>query len=308
MRARRIIGRRKVPVNPITIFGYFDKFQVWFKTPLDRLTLNKLRKNCGKGGLYYENRNARWDWNYKQRVEFRQPNDWLVKWLSERDDEEVVINGLEVAVDFSFTSWIERDDAMEYFHKHLLRRWHGTGQEIRVYKENDRSAERVEIEEGESRYDAGRWAPNRVAMYVEEFSRATGELFCFHLEWRCNGLRPVRNAGIELPEHLMNFDHADFWEDRYLFADIDPKRIGAVLRKRKIADYGRERDRRVGGVILNSVGNMQDLFDEFGSNLRLGRIVTRLDHQHLLPQNGHGNLSNGNSGVSTWYITSKGIA
>ncbi len=108
---------------------------------------------------------------------------------------------MEVACDLIFPDCVELDDAFEFLHHHMVRRWHGKRQKIRRFEDG-------------ARYDAGRWAPNGIVMYREPFSRATGEADCLHLEWRLNGLDAVRGAGIKRPQELLNFNHRAFWEPR----------------------------------------------------------------------------------------------
>lgn len=271
--------------KPANVLCYFDKLQTWFRNPLSRITLGKLRKNCGKGGLYFENSPARFDWAFKQRVEFRQPDDCLLNWLAERDG--ALINRIEITLDLIFTCSVKRDDAFEFIDRHLIRRWHSHKHEVRIYRSSGNSYERVHIDNGQSRYDGGRWAPNSIVTYVEDFSRATGERFCLHHEWRARGVRAVRGTGISTAKDLVGFDYRKFWDERLLLADVQPAKIGALLRKRSNPDKNRERDARTGHVIISSVATMQELFDKYGSLLRLSRIADRIDHRHLLPPPRH---------------------
>jgi hypothetical protein len=80
---------------PIAVHAYFDKNQVWLRRPADPTALEFLRTQCGKGGLYVDNRPASFGQGYKQRLELRQPSPVALQCLAERDD--VLINRVEIA-------------------------------------------------------------------------------------------------------------------------------------------------------------------------------------------------------------------
>lgn len=280
----RSIAQLILPLKaPIGILPYFDKVQVWVREPLDRLTLRKLRKECGKGGLFHEIGPSRFKSHFRQRIEFRQPSDFVLKRLAHFDD--CLINRLEAAIDFIFACPTDRDDAYEFFHRHMVRRWHGCNQEIRAYCAEEGKPIRASIEESESRYDAGRWVPNRITSYKESYSRATGELYCLHVEWRANGVRACRRAGIRTPVNLVEFDHRAFWDRRLLLLDIEPRKIGRRVRKKGNLNWGGNSnlDGKIGGIFLNSVDTLQELLDEYGAALRLGRIAKRFECESWLP-------------------------
>jgi hypothetical protein len=141
-----------------------------------------------------------------------------------------------------------------------------------------------------------RRAPNSIVFYQPGFSRITGELNVLHLEWRLNRLRSVRNAGIESGRDLLAFDHRQFWEKKLLLYDIEPERLGRLLRNRStgrrsrrsaIGNYGHggqfNLDGRTGHVLINSVGSVQELIDRYGSWLRLHRVLSRMVTESLLP-------------------------
>ncbi len=117
-----IISRLVLPKKPSATYAYFDKVQFWVRTPLNDATLGELRSECGRGGLYVENRPARFDARYRQRLELKQPNRTTMEWIARRDD--ALINGAEVAVDYVFKSSADRDDAWEFLDRHLVRSWH----------------------------------------------------------------------------------------------------------------------------------------------------------------------------------------
>jgi len=289
--------------KPTGVHAYFDKVQFWLKVPADRRTLLILTQNCGRGGLHFENKPAPFGRGYGQRIELRQPSPDALQWLAERDD--VLINRVEIALDYVFESWSARDEAQEFLDFHLIRRWHSKKQKIRLYragKERDsrgrRKPERVAtIDRAQTRYDSGRWSRNGIAIYTERHSRVTGELCCLHLEWRANGRRAVQAAGIKSAEDLLQFDHHEFWKKRLLLVDIDTERLGRIFRNR--AEKTRSRapafktdwrgeetnmDRYWGEVIVRSVGSLQELLDTERRRVRLDRALRPLSNSAWLPQ------------------------
>jgi len=225
-----------------------------------------------------------------------------LQWLAERDD--VFVNRIEVTLDYTFDSLLALDEAQEFLHFHLIRRWHSKKQQVRLYRgsqEGDsrgkRGVERVhEIEQATTRYDAGRRSRNGLVIYRENHSRATGELYCLHVEWRANGVRPVQAAGIKSASDLLEFDHHAFWKKRLLLIDVDPERLGRLFRNRasglksrspvfKTDWAGRQTnvDLRWGSRIIKSVGSLQELLDAYRGKVRIDRILEPVSNSAWLP-------------------------
>ena len=282
-----IIPRRAAPLKPTGSEAYFDKIQFWLFTPLDRKTLAGLRKQCGRGGLYVDNRSARFDRRYRQRIELKQPSHDALHWLAQCN--EALINRAEITIDLVFKSYAARDDAFDFFDQHFVRRWHGKSQQIWVFK----------AEEGShgARYDGPRRAPNTTVFYQEEHSRITGEVCVLHLEWRLNGLKAMRRAGIRSGQDLVEFNHRQFWKTRLLFYDVDRRRLGRLIRNRKsgkrsklaavkqTSGYWVNIDGRTGETHRRVAGTIQGLIDRFRSaeRVRIQRVLSQLSNAELLP-------------------------
>jgi hypothetical protein len=166
---------------------------------------------------------------YRQRVQLWQPSEEVPEWLSHRDD--VLINRVEIALDCLFNCKAHRDDAWDFLHGHLVRRWHSRSQRIRIIQNDDQE------EDGfGTRYDAGRGSPNNIAFYEEGHSRVTGELSCLHLEWRLNQLKAVRththSRRHRIGPHLLDFDW-QFWKERLLLVNVNKPRLGRLLNNHK---------------------------------------------------------------------------
>jgi hypothetical protein len=232
----------------------------------------------------------------RQRIELRQPTVEALQQLAHRSD--TLINKVEIAIHYLFDSPVARDDAWEFFHRHLIRRWHSTRQRIVV----DRGTQaRSTDEEGRigTRYDGERRARNMIVFYREGQSRITGELNCLHLEWRLNGREAVRNAGIESGQDLLEFNHRAFWQKRLQLYDVDRHRLGRLINnrvhgtRRRTSEFeqrGRYRinlDGRTGENHLASHDTIQELVDHLKGSLRLERVhraLVPISTESLLPE------------------------
>jgi hypothetical protein len=281
-----IIARRAPPINPSAIHPYFDAVRLWVREPYDSEALAQLRAQCGRGGIHPENGPARFDSRLRQRIDIRQPSADALRQLARRDD--VLINKVEVALDYVFHSPVARDEAFEFLHRHMIRRWHGKKQEIRLYRRGMQGDDEGGVG---TRYDAARGAPNMTALYRDEFSRVTGELNCVHLEWRLSGLRAVRNAGIESGQDLVEFNHRQFWQKRLLLYDVDPRRLGRLIRnhvhgtRRRTSEYQTysngsrvNLDGWTGQGQADAYDTIQQLIDHLTGELHLERV-----HRALVP-------------------------
>lgn len=279
--------------RPTSVWPYFDQVQFWLRRPADGATLSKLRSECGRGGgrraVDAHNYAAAFDTSYAQRIQMRQPSEAALKWIAGRSD--ALINRVETALDLIFDSVAERQDAFEYVSYHLIRRWHGKTQKIKLVGLNTgckRVAKPVgKIYGANTRYDGSRRAPNSLVLYEETSSRLTGELASCHIEWRANGLRAVRNAGIRVGQDLVAFDHRGFWAKRLLLARPVPSRLGRLVRnsrmgtKRRTSDYW---DDRTGAALVNSVGTVQELLDEYGHLGKVRRAIELMSNGDWLPR------------------------
>ena len=260
---------KTVPIKPA--FPYFDKVAVWLREPADKATLAVLK--CGS----LDNRIRPGPFpDLRQRLEFKQPKPEALRWLASRPD--VYINQVEVALDYEFASTSERNRAYEFLDHGLVRKWHAKQQQIYL---DPRIAE--------TRYDAGRGAPNGIVLYKPGYCRFTGEPdldgLLLHLEWRARTGRAVRAAGIEAGRDLVEFNHRQFWEERLRLYTVDPERLGQWLRSK--GQKGRSRkatveDLKAGEFAIKSVNNrVQELIDEHKYLVR--RALRRISIEPFLP-------------------------
>jgi hypothetical protein len=254
---------------PSSIIPYFDVIVIWLVTPVDGCTLKRLRKHCDD--LHHKNRIARFNKEFKQRLELKQPDEVALRWIASRRG---LINRVEVALDLIYATLAEAEATRSYLHRHLTRRWH-FHQTILYYK-NDPSNER---------YDGPRSAPNIITDYLQDHSRITGEYYCLHLEWRATGVKAVRAAGILRPRHVLTFNFRAFWEPRMRLYTVDPERLGRMFRNRQAGTRSYRftpQDRTEGEDTLRLYATMQELIDYY-SPARIGRILTPLSSEPFLP-------------------------
>jgi hypothetical protein len=292
------MSRVPTPVKPVAIYSYIDRAAIWFPERAYSETLENWEQECRYLRPEYEQ--ARFNPNYCQRIQFFGPTPRLFRWLNERDG---FINQLEIAVDCVYNRPAERDDNFEYLDWHLIRRWHRIGQEILLVRgshERDENGNRIpvtveDIGRAETRYDAGRRAPNRIASYKESESRITGELNTLHYEWRASNRRAVESIGIERCGDLVKFDHHDFWKKRLLLVSLDIDRVARYLmhrsrRRNEDSNYTYADFRRWAYYLMNGSATIQKVLDKYGSKSKLGlrQAAVRLDSEIWLPPSTRG--------------------
>jgi hypothetical protein len=289
------VNRRPVIYpTPAGVCAYFDLVQLWLPEALPSTTIAQLRGWCGS--IFYADKYgpARFDSRLRYRLELKQPADAALRLLAQRP--EILINRIELALDLNFQDPADRDDAGDFFHRHLIRPWHGRKQKVRIYKPGSQGGlfEATEELTG-TRYDSGRWAANQIVLYKQNHCRITGEADCLHLEWRLNRLKAVRAAGIESGGDLPNFNHRAFWQKRLQLRDVDRRRLGRLVRNRtngtkrrtceieRSGQYTVNLDGRTGDVLVRSFYTVQELIDHLKGNHRVHRALVTIPTDALLP-------------------------
>jgi hypothetical protein len=275
-------------IVPVQKLSYIDGVQVWLKKPWSRRELAWLARRCGS--LDVRQQAKRWDRAYRVRLQLRQPGHEALQWLAKLNG--VLMNYVEVALDWIFNSEEERDAAHEFIRRHHVKRWHGK-QEVFSYQG--------------ARYTAKRRAANKLVNYAEQGSRISGELFCEHVEWRLSGTRALRRAGISSLNDLLELDHRQFWAERLPMRTVNLDTLGRLYcnhvlgkgprRGPWIEFFGPKKSirfdyhGRTGYVVSQTCGSRQAgtsattqaLIDEWRSKFEVGRCLEALDVEHLLP-------------------------
>jgi hypothetical protein len=275
-------------IVPVATMSYCDSVQAWLKMPLPRTEIRRLREQCD---LHVLNRPKRWDRTYRQRLQLRQPSLAALQFLAGMN--EVLINRVEIALDWIFARALEGDAAHELIRRYHVKRWHGD-QEVLLW-------------DGITRYTAPPWhrAPNRLVSYGDGESRMTGEPHCLHLDWRLQGVSTLRRAAMGSLPQLLQLDLGDlrrFWQQRLLLRTVDFDRLGRLhcfhVQGRGPRRGGRgpwlDRHARTGFMLWLTCGSLeagtasttQALIDDCRRKWRLeiGRCLEPpLDVSHLLP-------------------------
>jgi hypothetical protein len=283
-----VIGARRIV--PVDKTSYVDGLQLWLKDPLPRIQLEWLATQCDS--IDVRQQLKRWDRAYRVRLQMRRPNHEALQWLATLTG--VLMNYAELSLDWTFDSEEARDAAHEFVRSHHVKRWHGE--------------QRVTFHSG-TRYTAQRRVPNKVVSYADQPSRITGEIHCVHVEWRLNGARTLRRAGIATVSVLLKLDHHQFWKDRLLLRRVNLEALGRqcnvhVLGKGRrrgpwIASYGPGKsirynfDARAGYIVMQTSGSKekgtrgttQAVVDECRKLFDVSRCLEALEIPELLPGN-----------------------
>jgi hypothetical protein len=149
----------------------------------------------GREGL---TRRKRWDRDrrYTQWLQLCQPSDAALRFIAAREHR---LNYAEVALDWTFDTEYERDDAHRFVNEHMVKPHH-RDQEVKYVNG--------------TRYTGMRPVPNNVVIYADKPCRITGELYCVHIEWRINGVKALPRAGIHSVQDLLTLKHREFWQER----------------------------------------------------------------------------------------------
>ena len=269
-------------IVPAGVIAYVDKIQLWLKTPLGT-ELDWLRSECG--GLHHVRKSKRWDRSrsYRQRLQLLQPSLKVLQWLSAL--EGVLLNYLELALDLTFDSEEERDEAHEFVCHYHVKRWH--------------REQKIKFVKG-SRYTGRRAVPNKLVSYADLACRITGEVYCVHLEWRLNGAPAVERAAISTVRELLQLDVRQFWKERLILRTFDYRALGRqhnihILGKGRrrgpwIKFLGRwksiayDYDRMAGATLVRVCGSTQAVIDEYRKRLDVGHCLENVNACQLLPK------------------------
>jgi hypothetical protein len=134
---------QSIQPRPTSRQKYFDRLQVWLRHPLDQTSIDWLRSECGGRLPEPDNRPAGFDPKYRQRLQPCQPSSLALEWFADlnddslrygRDQPDVYINQVELALDLTFSSSRELHAAFRFEYANLIRRWHSPKQEVRLYR------------------------------------------------------------------------------------------------------------------------------------------------------------------------------
>jgi hypothetical protein len=303
--------KRVARIYPSGIEAYIDVVRVWLPRPLQQRELQWLKQQCG--AVRWLTRSKRWDRDRRYHVwlQLCQPSEAALRFIADREHQ---LNYTEVALDWMFDNEYERDRAREIANRNMVKKWHGQQQ--------------VKFVNG-TRYTGKRKVPNKLVTYADKPSRTTGELFCVHIEWRLNGVKALRRAGIDSVNDLLTFNHGQFWHKRLVLKRVNVEKYG-TLNNRHVSGRGPKRgswrkdcdgfvydyDRTTGARLLRllaikdpewvngdgqepaSFASTQRVIDHYRGQFNVNRCLEQLDVRHLLPITDSNTLRFGDSATS----------
>ena len=264
-------------IKPAATMAYIDEIQMWLQQPLTRVQLNRLAQQCGS--CYWCPETKRGQPEYGQRLQLRQPSRSALHSFRARGD--VLINRLELALDWTFDDHLQRDEASDLVGCYLVKRWHGR-QQLGNCEGTLYTSRRLSV-------------PTNLVVYADRPCRITGEVNCVHVEWRTLGVRNLRRCGLATIDELLRLDHRSFWQRRLVLRAVNFAALGRHYHNTLIGSHRRNRwiqnfgpvaydyDVRAGCVLARLAGSVQALIDEHHNSFDVIRCLAEIDVGHLLP-------------------------
>jgi hypothetical protein len=197
-------------------YYYFDVIRTWLKTPMTVRQVKQLEGLCEGGLRDVYSGEARFDPQYRQRATLLQPTHAALEFLCRA--KGTMINYIEIAHDIICNGPLAVFRLTYVFNEHFVQRWHGKRKND--YYSFSGGTTRKAPEKDESR--RGHW----FQWYSDEPSRKTGEVSCFHIEGRHQGVHELRRIGITEPRDLLSFDHVTYWQRRMRLRAVDLPTLG----------------------------------------------------------------------------------
>ena len=144
----------------------------------------------------------------RQRLILTQPTEACLRFFAERDD--VQVNRVELALDIitPFASELKRAAKVGFMQRRHTTRDARRPRKMTIFpNDNFRTA------------DLGHPGLS-FQPYDDKPSKVTGDA-CFHLEAKINGVRALRQLGVNSLSDLLDFDHARFWQRHFIIVEID---------------------------------------------------------------------------------------
>jgi hypothetical protein len=187
----------------IMIAHFPDAFAVWLRDPMPKAEATAaLAPLCG-GKPQIENRKARFDPAYRQRILLRQPSREAIEYLDQRND--VLFNYQELAQDLIYHTDEESKAAYQFYIAHVLKK--------------DRRGQSFKVclgEDGHTTAYSDQRKAKSVSLAYTTHSKATGDP-ALHIEDRSKGPRMLKRKGSGSLKDLLSLEHLQFWQDHSQF-------------------------------------------------------------------------------------------
>ena len=267
---------------------FIDKIQVWLADPLTREQLSELRSRCAHVHSRRELMPFHGQWRH--RLQLCQPDDDALALLDSFAHGRRMVNYVEVALDLTTASRRDADDLAERLSRTWIKPWRGKQVVARV---------------GNTLYGAqNRRIRNQAVMYADQHSKATGEVYCVHLEWRITGADAVRAVGLSQLRDLIELDFREFWSKRLQLRHIDIGKLGRAFRRTRrrkpwVVEWWPshvvDMDQRAGMIIARAAQRSGDddqparpvmcaqTILDYCKNVNIKQAVIRLENDNFLP-------------------------
>jgi hypothetical protein len=257
--------------SPLAVYYYYDKVQIWLRSPLRPDFERALKKSCHD--LHQFKELCRFDPRYRCRLQLERPQVAALQLLAGLDG--ALLNQCEFSCDLVFRNRSELDYCTQFFRDHFLVKWHR--RQIEAYP-NGGFSTRTTPKRGERL--RGHW----FVYYPDLPCRVTREPFCFHLEARHAGMKALRNVGVDSVRDLITFDFRSYFVKSIKFYEINLERLGRFDHNKRTGDrrkkpryekYGKFRynyDYREGGRLYECLSvrpnqyerTLQQFIDTYG--------------------------------------------
>jgi hypothetical protein len=276
--------------RPTDCYHYIDHLHFCLREPPTAEELHWYQSKCGS--VYVRKGRANFGPATSYSLQLKQPSRAALQRLPTIKDAKITY--VEIARDTIYRSETELEVIGCFFDRHNLKRFH-RGQEVGFYTGRN----------GVTRYSSRkRNVRHNLVTYSDLACRKTGELHCFHLEWKAKGAAALRIVGIHNPGDLLRFDHQAFWKKNLLLFDLDLRKLGrqwlnhfenTSRKKPRVKPVGRDLvydfDLRTGSILFRSAGLTSDLrpsvqvvIDEYKPILKdINRCLTSIATEVLEP-------------------------
>lgn len=220
-----------LPVQILQKIPFIDAVSLLLKEPLDLEDLETLRQSCGKIG--YGQAPPDEAFGYPYRLQVYQPSDFALSYLDERHRQNLLINGIEFALDLITINAADAGKLQRFIDKRLVQKWRRR-RKIGGYKDTFYGSEK-------------RHVTRQIVSYATKGSKVAGGAPCAHFELRFHTPRSIRRVAPNGLADLIDFDHRALWVRCNDFVEVDRKKLGAIARhargdkRRRTPDRNRNR-------------------------------------------------------------------
>jgi hypothetical protein len=245
------MDNHKYPLGQINVQGMHDFFDVI------RLRLSRALKRTELQFLCQNTEGARLHRGHYVRgfisdvLTIARPEQNALVFLTELPG--AMVNYLEIARDLILPEG-EAGRVHDSFDVHFVQSWH-------------RKHETIIRLNGTTSYSGQRRRGHWFAWYSDRPCKVTGEVECFHIEGRHQGITSLRKIGVQHPRDLLTFDHEAYWSKHMRLYFVDFERLGRLFSNMRSGERRRRpRVQQCGPIFYN--------FDRAAGSLLFRKLST----------------------------------